>query len=101
MFHNKKIKDLRTLSCQVFTGALLLKNNIEREKFIKKHNIDFENFKYVFGIIKDDPKKDKITSLKDKIAIGTCCYILTKMNIEYYIHYISYECDDDKNEIVV
>ena len=87
LFHNKKNKDLRLLSCQVFIGALVLKSNSKESlNFINKYDINKNNFKYVFGIIKE---KENI-SLPHKIAIGNTCYILNKLNIEYFVDLIEY-----------
>jgi hypothetical protein len=87
LFHNKKNKDLRLLSCQVFIGALVLKNKSpECLIFINKYGIDINNFKYVFGIIKEK----ETSSLPHKIAIGNACYILNKLNIEYFVDFIEY-----------
>lgn len=87
LFHNKKNKDLRLLSCQVFIGALVLKNKSpECLNFINKYGIDINNFKYVFGIIKEK----ETSSLPHKIAIGNACYILNKLNIEYFVDFIEY-----------
>ncbi len=88
LFHNKKISDLRVLSCQVFIGALILKDKKESEEFIKKYGI-LNDFSYIFGIIKNK-KNNKITSFKDKLSIGLCCYVLHKLEIKYFIHYIDY-----------
>lgn len=87
LFHNKKNKDLRLLSCQVFIGGLLLKSNSkECTEFINKHGINKNNFKYVFGIIKEKSN----SSLPHKLAIGNACYILKKLNIDYYVDFIDY-----------
>ena len=87
LFHNKKNKDLRLLSCQVFIGALVLKSNSKESlKFAKRYDIDLNNFKYVFGIIKEREN----SSLPHKIAIGNACYILNKLNIEYFVDFIKY-----------
>jgi hypothetical protein len=89
LFHNKKNDDLRILKSQIINGALILKNNDLKQKWINKFNIDFEipdNFKYIFGII----QKRKNLALKDQLALGNICYILNKMNIEYYIDEIQY-----------
>jgi hypothetical protein len=89
LFHNKKNKDLRLLSCQVFIGALMLKSSkksIECSNFINKYGIDINNFKYVFGIIKEK----ETSSLPHRIAIGNACYILNKLNIEYFVDFIEY-----------
>jgi hypothetical protein len=87
LFHNKKNKDLRILSCQIINGALILKSKIDKSLiFIKNYNIDIDNFKYVFGIIKE---KNNIT-LPNKIDIGFACHILKKLNIEYYVDLIEY-----------
>lgn len=92
LFHNKKSGDLRTLSFQIITGALILKNETKREEFInylKYHNVDnniSNDFKYVIGIIGNN----KIAQ-KDKIALGVVKYILKKHNIELFIDYILIE----------
>jgi hypothetical protein len=89
LFHNKKNDDLRILNSQIINGALILKNNDLKQEWIKKINIDFEipdNFKYIFGII----QKRTNLALKDQLALGNICYILNKMNIEYYIDEIQY-----------
>ena len=52
--------------------------------YITKYNIDINNFKYVFGIIKE---KENITT-PHILSIGLTCHILKKLNIEYYIDFI-------------
>jgi hypothetical protein len=88
LFHNKKYKDLRVLSFQIINGALQLKNNdsLETIKFINENKIA-NGYKYVFGIIKD--LKSNI-SMYNKLALGCCCYILNKLNIDYYIDIIEF-----------
>jgi hypothetical protein len=88
LFHNKKNNDLRVLACQIFIGALILKNRSEKcINFIEKYNIDVNNFKYVFGLIQTNKK----IALKDKLSIGNTCFILNKLDIEYYVDIIEYE----------
>lgn len=91
LFHNKKNKDLRLFSCQVFIGALLLKDENKGQKlinFIDTYKIDVNNFKYVFGIIQE---KDNITlTYPHQISIGNTCHILKKLNIDYFVDFIKY-----------
>ena len=85
LFHNKRNKDLRILAIQIINGLLLLKTKPEFcLDFINKYNIDNNNFKYVFGIIKE---RENIT-IPHKISIGLTCHILKKLNIEYFIDFI-------------
>lgn len=85
LFHNKRNKDLRILAIQIINGLLLLKTKPEYcLDFINKYNIDNNNFKYVFGIIKE---RENIT-IPHKISIGLTCHILKKLNIEYFIDFI-------------
>jgi hypothetical protein len=88
LFHNKKNKDLRLLSCQVFIGALVLKHKSTPEclSFIETYGIDVNNFKYVFGLIKEKEN----SSLPHKLAIGNACHILKKLNIEYFVDFIGF-----------
>ena len=85
LFHNKRNKDLRILSSQIINGLLILKTKSEICKnYINKYTIDENNFKYVFGIIKE---KENITT-PHKLAIGLTCHILRKLNVDYYIDFI-------------
>jgi hypothetical protein len=85
LFHNKKNKDLRILAIQIINGLLLLKTKPDKcLDFINKYNIDINNFKYVFGIIKE---RKNITT-PHILSIGLTCHILKKLNIEYYIDFI-------------
>ena len=85
LFHNKRNKDLRILSSQIINGLLLLKTKPDKcLDYINKYNIDINNFKYVFGIIKE---RENITT-PHIISIGLTCHILKKLNIEYYIDFI-------------
>jgi len=85
LFHNKRNKDLRILATQIINGLLLLKTKPDKcLDYINKYNIDINNFKYVFGIIKE---KENITT-PHILSIGLTCHILKKLNIEYYIDFI-------------
>jgi hypothetical protein len=85
LFHNKRNKDLRILATQIINGLLLLKTKPELcLDYINEYNIDINNFKYVFGIIKE---KENITT-PHILSIGLTCHILKKLNIEYYIDFI-------------
>ena len=88
LFHNKKTSDLRVLSFQIINDALLLKTSNDKKllDYIDKFNIDKENFKYVFGIIKNN----KNITYPNKLAIGVACHMLKKLNIDYYIDFIEY-----------
>lgn len=94
LFHNKKNKDLRVLSQQVINSALILKDEESSRNFVDKYGINISGSKYVFGIINQKQLKNKSgkeqLTLKDKLALGTACYILNKLNIEYYIDFIDY-----------
>lgn len=76
------------LSSQVLIGALVLKDKShECLKFIDKYGIDVDKVVYVFGIIKQN---DNCPSLPHRIAIGNACYILKKLNINYFVDFIEY-----------
>jgi hypothetical protein len=90
LFHNKKNSDLRVWSCQIFIGALQLKNKDKTKKcidFINTNNIDINDFKYVFGLLQE---RNKI-GIHNQIAIGNACFILKKLNIEYLVDLIDYD----------
>jgi hypothetical protein len=85
LFHNKRNKDLRILAIQIINGLLLLKTKPDKcLDYITKYNIDINNFKYVFGIIRE---RKNITT-PHILSIGLTCHILKKLNIEYYIDFI-------------
>lgn len=91
-FHNKKSGDLRTLGFQTIIGALVLKDEIVRSKYIDtinskstSLNFDPENFGYVVGII----QMTKTIAYKDKITLGIVDYHLEKMGIPLFVDRIS------------
>jgi len=96
LFHNKKNKDLRVLSSQILNGILIIKNDTKCKEFCKKHKLEKEQIEksiYVFGIIRE--KKDE--SIKDKLAIGTCCYLLKQISVDYKCDIIEYIPTDKNN----
>jgi hypothetical protein len=88
-FHNKKRGDLRVLCLQVYTGAIIMKDEKQRQKYndnLKKKGINTINgeFSYVLGIIGENKK----ISLKDKLSIGILSTFLKSHNINLSIDYI-------------
>ncbi len=99
LFHNKKNKDLRVLSSQILNGILIIKNDVKCQEFCQKYKVEKEQIQksiYVFGIIRE--KKEEST--KDKLSIGTCCYLLEQINMDYKCNIIEYIPVDENNNIV-
>lgn len=93
LFHNKKSNDLRVLSSQILTGAIILNDINFKNNFISKFklNNNLDNFYYVFGVI-----KTKKIAPKDIFSVGLACLILEQLNINYWIDEIEYI--DDRNK---
>lgn len=93
-FHNKKAKNIRPVIIQSMVSILSLKDDNQRNEYIKKlqdreidtSKIDFINFNFVIGLIEDT----KNINLKDQIALGILAEFMKKQDIPFFIDKIKH-----------
>ena len=90
--HIKRTGDQRITVQQIINGALVLKNDTMRKKYLKKIHtdlidVDFNTFIYVIAIF--CPSDKRTLKPKDMLSIGTCKYMLSALGITLQLHYFN------------